>query len=136
MTTESPLSKLVEHCNKFGQNGENKMKLEPVAKSESLLLPTEMNAYSPYLSSPNWWVDQASWHHLYPAVTSAAATSIDSYQNYFASTHLTGLLNSSVSAVAAQSAVAQSALSSAMQQQQQQRSLVSSSKVSCTRTDN
>ncbi|CAI2301917.1 unnamed protein product [Caenorhabditis sp. 36 PRJEB53466] len=114
--TDSPLSKLVGVVNKY--DIESKLKLEP-AKSDSLLLPTDMNAYSPYLSTPNWWVDQTNWHHLYPSVTAASAA--DTYQNYFASTPLGGLLSSSVSAVAAQSAAAavtQSALTNAMANQQ------------------
>ncbi|KAF1770536.1 hypothetical protein GCK72_002355 [Caenorhabditis remanei] len=116
--SENPLSKLVEHCNKFVPGGENKMKLDP-SKSDALLLPTDMNAYSPYLTNPNWWVEQANWSHLYPTVTSAS--SVDAYHNYLASTQLGGLLSSSVSAVAAQlpsSVSAQSALSSSIAAQQ------------------
>uniref|UniRef100_A0A1I7T276 PNT domain-containing protein n=2 Tax=Caenorhabditis tropicalis TaxID=1561998 RepID=A0A1I7T276_9PELO len=116
--SENPLSKLVEQCNKLVPGAENKMRLEPV-KSDSLLLPAEMHAYSPYLTAQNWWVDQANWHNLYPTVTSAS--SVDAYHNYLASTQLGGLLSSSVSAVAAQfpnAVSAQSALSTSIASQQ------------------
>ncbi|CAI79244.1 Specificity protein transcription factor 1 [Caenorhabditis elegans] len=116
MSGENPLSKLVEHCNKFVPGADIKMKAEP-AKPESLLLPTDMNAYSPYLATPNWWVDQTGWPQLYPTVTTAS--SVDVYQNYLASSQLGGLLSSSVSAVASQLPAginAQSALNITSQQ--------------------
>ncbi|CAL2029292.1 unnamed protein product [Caenorhabditis brenneri] len=115
---DNPLTKLVEHCNKFVPGAENKMKLEP-NKSESLLLSPEMNPYSPYFANPNWWVDHSNWPQLYPSVTSAS--SVDAYHNYLATTQLGGLLSSSVSAVAAQfpnAVSAQSALSNSIASQQ------------------
>ncbi|ULU12062.1 hypothetical protein L5515_001500 [Caenorhabditis briggsae] len=115
--SETPLSKLMEHCNKFVPGAENKMKLDN-PKSEGIILPTDMNAYSPYFTSSTWW-DHTNWPQLYPNVSSAP--NMETYQNYLASAQLGGLFQSSVSAVAAQlpnSAGGPSALSSTIAAQQ------------------
>lgn len=103
------------------------MKLDP-SKSDALLLPTDMNAYSPYFTNPNWWVEQAGWSNLYPTVTSAS--SVDAYHNYLASTQLGGLLSSSVVAAQLPSVSAQSTLPSSIAAQQ--RSISKQSKPSAS----
>ncbi|CAD6184845.1 unnamed protein product [Caenorhabditis auriculariae] len=72
---ESPLSKLVEHCNKFGADGKLPLeKLEAVRTgADKFILPTDV-AYNPYpqfIPNPNWWVDQSSWPLAYPTDATA-----------------------------------------------------------------
>ncbi|CAB3410821.1 unnamed protein product [Caenorhabditis bovis] len=82
--TESPLSKLVEHCNKFGGDSKLKIgeKLETAATAtDKLLLPPDMSQYAAYhqfLPTTNWWVEPSNWQLTYPTTT-------DAYQSYLTS---------------------------------------------------